>query len=302
MADKKVLLLGCNGQLGHECQKWLQRLGQVIAYDFPEIDFMKYETLRAVVRDISPDIIVNAAAYTAVDKAEAEPRKAYILNAEAPNVLAQEAAKINAVFVHYSTDYVFDGYKKEAYVETDQTSPLSVYGGSKRDGEIAATGCPRHLIFRTSWVIGVHGANFIKTMLRLSQERGVLRVVADQFGAPTSAELLAKNTVQILDCMKNVAPDDSRWGLYHLVASGETNWNGLARYVINAAEKANLTLRTHVEEVIAIKTAEYPTPAKRPLNSRLNTEKIRTTFPVTLPDWTDGVDAVLDQLLQGVVK
>jgi len=293
-----ILLLGCNGQLGYELQRSLSGLGRVIARDFPEIDFLQPDALRTLVRDVHPDVIVNAAAYTAVDKAESDEAKARLINAEAPSVLTEEAAALGAIFVHYSTDYVFDGTKSGAYVETDPTNPMSIYGRTKFDGELAAAKAGRYLIFRTSWVVGAHGANFIKTMLRLAGEREALRVVADQFGAPTSAKLLAETTATVLAQMADAAPENSRWGLYHLTAGGVTSWNGLARRVIARATAQGLPLKTTAEAVAEIATADYPTPAKRPANSRLDTGKLRTTFGLDLPDWTIGVDDVLDRIVK----
>jgi dTDP-4-dehydrorhamnose reductase len=288
-----TLLLGCNGQLGFESQRTLSALGAVVARDFPDIDFSQPEALRTLVRKVRPDIIVNAAAYTAVDTAESDPDKARLINAVAPGVLAEEAAALGSVFVHYSTDYVFDGTKAGSYVETDPTCPLSVYGRTKRDGEIVAAKAPKHLIFRTSWVVGTHGANFIKTMLRLAGERDTLRVVADQFGAPTSAKLLAETTAKVLERMMAAPDGDSRWGLYHLTAAGATSWNGLARRVIEKATAAGLPLKAAPKSVAEIATADYPTPAKRPANSRLDTTKLRTAFGIDPPGWTEGVDNIV---------
>lgn len=292
-----ILLLGCNGQLGFESQRALPALGTVVARDFPDIDFSRPQSLRDLVRDVSPDIVVNAAAYTAVDKAEGEPEKAKLINTDAPGVLAEETERLGAVFVHYSTDYVFDGTKLSPYVETDPTNPLSVYGRTKRDGETAAARCRRHLIFRTSWVVGAHGANFIKTILRLAGDRETLRVVADQFGAPTSAGLLADVTGTVLRQMSAVPAEDPRWGGYHLVAGGKTSWNGLARHVIARAEAKGVPLKIDASMVEEIPTEAYPTPAKRPANSCLDTTKFRTVFAQSLPDWTVGVNDVLDRII-----
>lgn len=293
-----ILLLGCNGQLGYESRRALTALGTVVARDFPDIDFSQPESLRALVREVRPDVIVNAAAYTAVDKAENEPEKARTINAIAPGVLAEEAQALGAILVHYSTDYVFDGTKVSAYVESDRTCPLSVYGLTKREGELAVTKTPKSLIFRTSWVVGIHGANFVKTMLRLAGERETLRVVADQVGAPTSAKLLAETTAAILDRMVAAPAADPRWGLYHLTAAGATSWNGLARRVIETAIANGVPLKTRSETVEEITTSEYSTLAKRPANSRLDTTKLRTAFGIDLPDWRAGVDEVVT----GIVK
>lgn len=297
MSGKNLLLFGCNGQLGFESRQSLPALGHVVTRDYPEVDFSEPETLRAVVRSLSPDVIVNTAAYTAVDKAEGDADRARNINAVAPGVLAEEAERLGAVFVQYSTDYVFDGRKALPYVETDQTNPLSVYGRTKRDGEAASRLCRRHLIFRTSWVVGAHGANFIRTILRLAGEREALRVVADQRGAPTSAALLAEATTKILRQMLTVPAGDSRWGLYHMVAAGEVSWNGLARHVIAGAAQRGLKLKAAPDTVAEISTAEYPAPALRPANSCLDTHKLRSAFDVDLPDWTQGVDTVLDRIV-----
>ena len=290
-----ILLLGANGQVGFELQRVLPRLGPVAAYDVPAIDFSRPESLRALVRSVAPDIIVNAAAYTAVDRAESDAETAFAVNAAAPGILAEEAQALGARLVHYSTDYVFDGTKSGFYVETDPTAPLSVYGRTKCEGERLVQACDRHLIFRTSWVVGVHGANFIKTMLRLAGDRESLRVVADQHGAPTSAALLAEMTAAVLSQTRG---DDSRWGLYHLVPSGVTSWHGLARHVIERAHSLGVPLKVTADDITAITTAEYPTPAHRPANSRLGTEKLRNAFALTLPDWMACTDEVVDGIIR----
>lgn len=297
MSEQIVLLLGANGQVGHELQRTLPALGRVIALDFPEIDFCSEAALRDLVRRTKPGIIVNAAAYTAVDKAESEPELAHAVNADAPGILAEEAAARDATIVHYSTDYVFDGQKSSSYIETDPPNPLSVYGKTKLAGEIAVAKCPRHLTFRTSWVISAHGNNFIKTMLRLAGERDSLRVVADQCGAPTSAALLAEATAAALLATSGAQSNDARWGLYHLVASGETTWNGLARYVIGESARLGKQLKAVPDAVAPITTAEYPTSAARPRNSRLSTAKFTEAFKITPPDWTVGVNGALQQLV-----
>jgi len=297
-----ILLFGKNGQVGHELLSTLAKLGEVVAPDRPAIDFAVPESLRAVVRRYHPSLIVNAAAYAAVDKAESDADRAFAVNATAPGVLAEEAEAIDAALVHYSTDYVFDGRKTAPYVETDVTAPLSVYGRSKRDGELAVRLCKKHLIFRTSWVFGAHGHNFVKTMLRLAKERRNLRVVADQFGAPTSAALLAQLTAKVLSLMSGQSTADPRWGLYHLVAGGETSWHGLACDAIARASAMGLPLQASPETIESITSADYPTPARRPANSRLATTKLRGTFAVTLPDWTVGLNAVLDQLIPEMLQ
>lgn len=297
MSQGSILLLGANGQVGYELKRTLETIGSVVALGVPEIDFSRPESLRAVLRRYQPRIIVNAAAYTAVDKAEGQSELAFAVNAAAPAILAEEAEALGACLVHYSTDYVFDGRKSTAYVETDATGPLSVYGSSKLEGEQAVRACAKHLIFRTSWVVGVHGQNFIKTILRRAGDDDLLRIVADQFGAPTSAALLAEVTAQALMQMTQQPSNDVRWGLYHLVAAGETSWHGLARHVIVRAGEMGLQLKVKPENIVPITTAEYPTPARRPANSRLDTAKFRSTFAMPLPDWKVGVDQVLDDLI-----
>jgi dTDP-4-dehydrorhamnose reductase len=292
-----ILLLGASGQVGHELRSTLAALGEVVAPPHSAMDLAAPESLRAAIRRHRPTLIVNAAAYTAVEKAEEDVDRAVAVNATAPGVLAEEAAALGAALVHYSTDYVFDGAKSAPYIETDATAPLSVYGRSKRDGELAVRRCQKLLIFRTSWVFGAHGNNFIKTILRMAEQRRHLRVVADQFGSPTSAALLAEITAKVLAQMSGQSATDPRWGLYHLAAGGETSWHGLARHAIGRASTMGLTLQASPETIDPVTSAEYPALARRPANSRLATGKLRGTFAVTLPDWTVGVNAVLDQLV-----
>lgn len=296
---RPLLVLGANGQVGRELTSALAALGEVIALDRAAADLSNPESLREIIRRAAPRAVVNAAAYTAVDRAESESDLAHRVNAQAPGVLAEEARALGAPIVHFSTDYVYDGTKSGAYVETDATNPLSVYGASKLAGERAvAAANPRHLILRTSWVVSSFGANFIKTMLRLAEERDALRVVADQHGVPTSAALLASVTRQLLAAMQDAADSDPRWGVYHVVPAGETTWNDLARYVIGWARENGVPLRATPVSVAAISTADYPVAARRPANSRLDTTKLRRTFGVELPDWRAGVDDVLRQLVQ----
>lgn len=293
----KILLTGKNGQVGFELQRSLAPLGQLIAVDHADCDLSDPEAICSQVRQIRPDIIVNPAAYTAVDKAEAEPELAAAVNATAPGILAEEAARLGALLVHYSTDYVFDGATSGVYRETDATNPQSVYGRTKRDGEIAvrnANVC--HLILRTSWVVGAHGGNFAKTMLKLAAERDSLNVVADQWGAPTSAALLADITAHLVRQYQN-APEAFPYGTYHCVASGETNWCDYARFVIGEAIRAGRPVKVTPEAVRAISTADYPTPARRPTNSRLDTMRLKTTFGLELPHWQQGVRHILEQIL-----
>lgn len=291
-----ILLLGRNGQLGFELRRALAPVGPVVAIGHQDCDLSDARALRALVQRVRPRVIVNAAAYTAVDKAESEPDLAYQVNATAPQVLAEEAAQLNALLVHYSTDYVFDGTKTGAYQELDTPNPLNVYGASKLAGEqaVQASGA-RHLIFRTSWVVGAHGGNFLKTMLRLAAEHPALRVVADQTGAPTSAALIADVTAHAIRAL--AATNRLQNGIYHLAASGETTWHGYARHVIAHASQAGRPMAATPDAVEAIATSDYPTPARRPANSRLDTHKLREAFGVTLPDWQEGVDYILDQIL-----
>ena len=294
----KILLFGKGGQVGWELQRSLAPLGELVALDHDSEnlcgDFTNLAGLAETVRRVAPQVIVNAAAYTAVDKAEVEPELARTINALAPGVLADEAQKFGAWLVHYSTDYVFDGSGEKPWRESDATGPLSVYGQTKREGEEAVARCVRHLILRTSWVYAARGANFAKTMLRLAQEREALSVIADQFGTPTGAELLADVTAHAL-CSLRTRPELA--GLYHLVAAGETSWHGYAQYVIESARRAGRPIRVAPDAIIAIATAAYPTPARRPHNSRLATDKLRATFGLVLPDWQTGVERMLSEIL-----
>lgn len=297
----KILLLGKNGQVGWELQRSLAVLGEVVALDRHGAeglcgDLSDLAGLARTVQTVQPQVIVNAAAHTAVDKAESEVELARTLNALAPGVLAQEAAHLNAWLIHYSTDYVFDGSGSTPWKESDPTGPLSVYGRTKLEGEqaIAASGC-RHLIFRTSWVYGARGGNFAKTMLRLAVEREQLNVIDDQIGAPTGADLLADVTAQAI---RHVLPpmrrnDLAPSGIYHVAAAGETSWHGYARFVLQHARSANRVLKAGPEQVQAIPSSAYPTPAKRPHNSRLDTTRLRNTFGLHLPHWQDGVTRML---------
>ena len=295
----KILLLGKNGQLGWELQRSLAPLGQLMALDRHSTegcgDLANLPGLAATVRALRPDVIVNAAAHTAVDKAESEPALARTVNALAPGVLAQEAAQLGALLVHYSTDYVFDGSGTRPWTEADAPAPLSVYGQTKREGEQAIeSACPHHLILRTSWVYAARGGNFAKTMLRLAQERERLTVIDDQFGAPTGADLLADVTAHAIRQLLQ-RPGDA--GLYHLVASGETSWHGYAKHVLAQAERAQAAIKLLASEVAPVPTSAFPTPARRPLNSRLDTSKLQATFGLRLPAWQHGVDRMLAEIL-----
>jgi dTDP-4-dehydrorhamnose reductase len=293
----KILLTGKNGQLGFELQRALAPLGEVVAVGQADCDLADAEALRALVRSVAPDVIVNPAAYTAVDKAESDEPRAFAVNAQAPRILGEEGARLGALVLHYSTDYVFDGTKDGAYTETDTPNPQSVYGRSKREGELAlAQANPRHLILRTSWVVGAHGGNFAKTMLRLAAERERLTVVADQFGAPTSAALLADLSAQLIRQHQLQAGENFPFGIYHTAAAGDTTWYDYARFVIAEALAAGKTLKTTPDGVAPLTTEQYPTPARRPSNSRLDTSRFRTTFGLRLPPWQDGVSHVLQQI------
>ena len=294
----KILLTGKDGQVGFELQRALAPLGEVCAVDQPECDLADGLAIRDLVRSFKPNVIINPAAYTAVDKAESESELAHAINSVAPGVLGEEAAKQGAWVVHYSTDYVFDGSKSGAYTEDDLTDPQSVYGRTKRDGEIAIQQSgARYLIFRTSWVVGAHGRNFAKTILRLAVERDSLNVVTDQYGAPTSAALLADVTAQLVRQQRREGNDNFPFGLYHLVAGGETNWCDYARFVVSEALAAGKQLKLSPDSIRAITSSEYPTPASRPANSRLDTSKLRSTFGLELPDWQSGVRHILQEIL-----
>ncbi len=296
----KILLLGKDGQVGWELQRSLAPLGELVALGRHGADGLcgdlgHLEGLAQTVRQLRPDVIVNAAAHTAVDKAESEPELARTLNALAPGVLALEAKALDALLVHYSTDYVFDGSGAVPRLETDAVAPLSVYGRTKLEGEqrIQAS-CCRHLIFRTSWVYAARGGNFAKTMLRLAQERESLTVIDDQWGAPTGADLIADVTAhairQVVRC-----PQDA--GLYHLVAQGETTWNAYARYVLAQAQQVQPALPIQAREVRPVPSSAFPTPAQRPHNSRLDTNKLQATFGLQLPSWQQGVTRMLHEIL-----
>lgn len=292
-----ILLLGKSGQVGWELQRSLSVLGRVTALDLDSTDhcgdFANPQGVAETVRALRPDIIVNAAAHTAVDKAEAEPDLAQLLNATTPGVLAEEAARLGAWLVHYSTDYVFDGSGSRPWVEGDAPAPLSVYGRTKLEGEqhIQQSGC-QHLILRTSWVYGARGGNFAKTMVRLAQERERLTIIDDQWGAPTGADLLADITAHALRHVQR-QPQDA--GLYHAVAGGETNWFLYAKYVLSLINSDFKAINLVAKEVLPVPTSAFPTPARRPHNSRLNTDKLQTTFGLCLPHWQQGVERMVHE-------
>ncbi|MDE2628724.1 MAG: dTDP-4-dehydrorhamnose reductase [Burkholderiales bacterium] len=296
----KILLLGKNGQVGWELQRALAPLGEVVALDFDSpaplsADFSRPESLAATVRAVAPQIIVNAAAHTAVDKAEGEPDFARLLNAASPAVLAREAKVLGAWLMHYSTDYVFDGSGSTPWLEDSPTGPLSVYGATKLEGEdaIRASGC-KQLIFRTSWVYAARGGNFAKTMLKLAKERDALNVIDDQIGAPTGADLLADLTAHAL---RAAIAHPELAGTYHAVAQGETSWHGYARHVIEFARAAGQPIKVAPDAIHAVPTSAFPTPARRPANSRMNTHKLRAAFGLTLPPWQAGVERMLTEVL-----
>lgn len=293
----RILLLGKNGQLGWEAQRALAPLGELVALDRHGSDSLcgdleRIDALVGTVRQLAPDIIVNAAAYTAVDKAESEADRARRVNAEAVGALAEQAVASGALLVHYSTDYVFDGSGNRPWCENDQPAPLSVYGASKLAGEdlIRASGC-NHLIFRTSWVHAARGGNFARTVLRLAAERERLSVIDDQIGAPTGADLIADVSAHAI---RSTLAKRSLCGTYHLAASGQTSWHGYASFIIDHARRAGKTLSA--TEIAPIPTSAYPTPAQRPLNSRLDTRRLRECFDLHLPDWRDGVARTLTEL------
>ena len=296
MADKTLLLFGANGQVGWELQRSLAPLGNVVALTHSDVDLANAEAIRAVIRAASPAAIVNAGAYTAVDKAESEQDMAYAINAAAPAVMAEEAQLAGIPLLHYSTDYAYDGTKPAPYVEGDAANPQSVYGASKLAGDAAiiASGA-RHVILRTTWVFAARGGNFLKTMLRLAKERDTLRVIDDQIGAPTSAELLADVTAQVL---RGLLADRIANGVYHCTASGETSWHGYARFIVEEAGKLGAALAVSPDRMIAIPTEEYPLPAKRPKNSRLDCRKLEAAFDITLPHWQLHVRRTLKELIQ----
>ena len=299
----KIVLLGKDGQVGWGLQRALAPLGEVVALGRDEADLADIPALLARVRRERPEVVVNAAAYTAVDKAEKEPELAAKVNAEAPSALAGLCAELGAWMVHYSTDYVYDGQSDGAYVETAPTRPLSVYGRTKLEGDlgVSGSGC-QHLIFRTSWVFAARGGNFAKTMLRLAAERDGLDVVADQYGAPTSAELIADVTAlclhRVLRGAGGASDGASLSGLYHLAAAGEATWFDYARHVIAGATARGLALKMSADAVNPIPALAYPLPAARPGNSRLSVRKLETTFGLHMPDWRLHVDRMLDEILE----
>lgn len=307
----KILLLGRDGQVGWELQRSLAPLGELVALgrhtptnpDGLCGDLTQLAALAETVRRVAPDVIVNAAAHTAVDKAESEAELAHCINTRAPGVLAEEAQRLGALLVHYSTDYVFDGSGEKPWQEDDPTAPLSVYGRTKRDGELAVARCQRHLIFRTSWVYAARGANFAKTMIRLARERELMQVIDDQVGAPTSAELLADVTALAIHQMQRAPEKGAELsGTYHLCASGATTWYAYAKYVLAHVESAEPAIELAVKEIKPVATSAFPTAAQRPRNSRLDTHKLQQKFGLTLPSWQSGVQRLLNEIDYGRIR
>jgi dTDP-4-dehydrorhamnose reductase len=299
MRNSRILIFGRIGQVGWELRHKLACLGQVSTVEYPEVDFTNPDSIRSAVRAVEPAVIVNAAAYTAVDKAESELQLATAINATGPGVLAEEAKRLGGLLVHYSTDYVFDGSKLTPWVETDAPNPLSAYGRTKLAGDqaIQASGCD-HLIFRTSWVYGARGNNFLLTMLRLGKERAELRIVDDQIGSPTSSECIAQATSDVLAQVLSPggAGLQGRSGIYNLTSSGETSWFGFTKAILT---EAAARFGSPLPNLVPILTADYPTPAKRPANSRLSCQRLEQTFGVTLPHWEHALSLVLDTLTEG---
>ncbi|TDR33160.1 dTDP-4-dehydrorhamnose reductase [Hydromonas duriensis] len=298
----RILITGTQGQVGFELMRSLSILGDIIAIDREQMDLTDPQAITCKLDEYAPHIIVNPAAHTAVDKAETDIENAYAINATAVEIMAKWAAAHDALLVHYSTDYVFDGTKNEPYTENDAANPKSVYGQSKLAGEKAVRAhAQRHFILRTSWVYGALGANFLKTMLRLLQTRDSLNIVNDQIGAPTSALLIADVTTQLIaHYLRGIhSADDIAYGTYHLTASGATSWHGYAQFVAELAEQQGLELKVKASQIGGIPSAEYPTPAQRPNNSRLDCHLLESTFNLSLPSWQSGVQHVFNLLQQG---
>lgn len=300
---KKILLTGVNGQVGHAfLRAFSEQNVHCVSLDRTQLELTNADAIRRAIQAIKPDLIINPAAYTAVDKAESEPELAYAINAAAPQVLAEEAAKIGARLIHFSTDYVYSGSKSGAYLEEDPTQPLSVYGKSKLAGEdaIRAVGV-QHLIFRTSWVYGAYGKNFMKTILRLAAERDELRIVADQFGAPTSSTSIADAVLAVMGFWNNDLGSNELGGTYHLVNAGRTSWHGFALAIVQEYNRIQMArnlppLKARPENIHAITSQEYPTPAVRPANSCLDCSKLAKDFSVELPEWREALVAELQNL------
>ena len=293
----RILVTGKNGQVGFELQRALSVVGEVHAVGSADCDLGDEAAVRKMVRSFRPDIIVNPAAYTAVDKAESDAGRATAINSRGPQILAEEAERSGAILVHFSTDYVFDGTKLGAYSEEDEPNPQTVYGSTKLAGEIEVqSACRRFIILRTSWVLGTHGSNFAKTMLRLAAEKDELKIVGDQTGVPTTAAFLADVSAHLIRLVQQDG-DKFPYGLYHAVPSGETNWHAYACHVIERARASGRPIRVPAANIQSICTKDYPTPARRPANSKLDNSKLRDTFNFNMPHWHDGVDHVLNNIL-----
>jgi dTDP-4-dehydrorhamnose reductase len=292
----KILLTGKDGQVGFALHKKLASLGEVVATNRHELDLENSDAIRTFIEKIKPDIIINAAAYTEVDKAESEKLLAHQINAVAPQVLADKASELNIPIIHFSTDYVFDGLKHEPYLETDEANPQSVYGQTKWEGEEAIRHHKKHIILRTSWVFSSHGQNFLKTILKLIQEKTSLNVVSDQIGTPTSSDALADVTYKIVKTIFN-DPNFKDFGTYHMTLDGETNWYRYACFITDEAARLGLSTLMTSKDIKPILTDAYPTLAKRPMNSRLNTTKIKKTFMLELPHWEEEVKRILKELI-----
>ena len=294
---QKIIITGKNGQVGYALVEALTPLCELHAFDSSEFDLSNEAQVRERIQTIRPDIIINAAAYTAVDRAETDEATAFAVNANGPKIIGQEATKVGAVVIHFSSDYVFDGKKKRPYVESDKTNPLGNYGASKLQGEkLLLDACPQSIILRTSWVVSSHGANFAKTMLKLAAERETLNVVADQFGAPTPAKLLAKAATLLVAKLAQAGKAKFPFGCYHFAPSGETNWCDYARFVIGESIKLGAQLKLAPGNIRPIRTDEYPTPAKRPHNSRLDCGLFQKTFDFTFPSWESGILGIIQDL------
>ncbi len=296
----KILVTGVLGQVGHALQKTLSDTHEIVAVDREQMNLSDVQAIHDAIAAIRPNLVINPAAYTAVDKAESEPELAYAINATAPRIIAEAAAKVGAGLIHFSTDYVFEGNQTSPYTETDVVNPLSIYGQTKLAGELAiqAVGLP-HLILRTSWVYGTHGKNFLKTILRLSAERDQLSIVDDQWGAPTSSQSIAVAVRDLINVWDQA--NQSQSGIYHFTNAGSTSWYGFAKAILASyeAQAAALdlpSLQIKSDSISAIKTIDYPTPAARPANSRLDNTKMRSTFGVALPQWELGLQEVMQQI------
>ena len=292
----KILLTGKDGQVGFALHKKLASLGEVVATNRHELDLENSDAIRTFIEKIKPDIIINAAAYTEVDKAESEKLLAHQINALAPQVLAEKASELNIPIIHFSTDYVFDGLKNEPYEETDQTNPQSIYGQTKWEGEEAVRNYKKHIILRTSWVFSSRGQNFLKKILKLIQEKSSFNIVSDQQGTPTSADVLADVTYKIIKTILK-KPNFEDFGTYHVALEGETNWYQYACFINDEAVRLGLKTTMTSQDIKSISSDEYPTAAKRPMNTRLNTTKIKKTFMLKLPDWESEVKKVLKEII-----